>query len=88
MSEMGQTLHSPAFGMSGLRPKATELRTSLDVRNVPGATDRQPFAPQQTRWLFNHLVGGYLQSLRNCNSKQLGGLEVDDNLLENSVYGW
>lgn len=32
---LGQSLHLPPFGMSGLHPKATDLRTSRDVRNVP-----------------------------------------------------
>jgi hypothetical protein len=54
MPALGQSLHLPAFGMSGVHPKATELRTSLDVRNVPKTCREQV---QQTVKLFDHPIG-------------------------------
>jgi hypothetical protein len=62
--------------MSALPPTADIRRTGCHVRFVPLATN----APQQTAFLFDHLVGAGEQRLRQGEAERLGGLEVDHQL--------
>src|ERR1700719_85451 len=41
---------------------------------------KETYAVQQTAFLFDHLVGGDLQSKRHCEPERLGRFEIDHQL--------
>ena len=49
-------------------------------------------APQQKASLFDHLVGGGEQSVRNTKTKRISGFEVDDQIVFRRLHdrhiGW
>jgi hypothetical protein len=66
--------------MSVLPLIATELRTSLEVRFVPIATN----APQQIVSLFDHLVGARGQRWWHSETNRFSRLEINDQ----TVFVW
>src|SRR5260370_25737101 len=62
--------------MSALLPKAAVEQTSVDVANVPRATER--IAANSA--LFDHFVSQQLHRYRYIDAERLGGLHVDDQL--------
>src|SRR6266566_7543051 len=63
-------------GMSALPPKADIRPRNYHVRYGP-----KPDSCSATKIsLFDHLVGGLLQTQRHVEAQRLGGLEVDDQL--------
>ena len=74
-SQMGQSLHfCDVRVVSAFHPIATKSRTSrqFGVRAI-----KRQSAPQQKDELFDHLIGGREELIRNGEAERLGGFEIN-----------
>src|SRR4029079_8400974 len=77
MSARGHRPSGDVGSMSGLPPKLTVLRTSVDVSKAPEA---DTCTAEKKARLFDHLVGAGEQCRRDVKAKALRGLEIDHQL--------
>src|SRR5438552_2674161 len=59
-------------------PVYPDKRTSEPVLGMSQRCHKQPHAPQETGYLFDHLVGAGEERLGNIQTERLSRLQIDD----------